>query len=46
MPPNDITTFQPLTGVYEPSGIHQLADGRFLVVAERYAKGELNQIVK
>ena len=34
MPPNDITTFQPLTGVYEPSGIQQLADGRFLVVED------------
>jgi len=34
MPPNDIPTFQPLTGVFEPSGIQQLADGRFLVVED------------
>ena len=25
MPPNDLPIFQPLTGVYEPSGIQQLA---------------------
>jgi hypothetical protein len=34
MPPNDIPIFQPLTGVYEASGIQQLADGRFLVVQD------------
>lgn len=34
MPPNDMIIFQPLTGVYEPSGIQQLADGRFLVVED------------
>ena len=34
MPPNDIPIFQPLSGVYEPSGIQQLADGRFLVVED------------
>ena len=27
-------TFQPLTGIYEPSGIQQLPDGRFLVVED------------
>ena len=32
MPTNDLPSFQPLTGVYEPSGIRQLADGRFIVV--------------
>lgn len=26
--------FQPLTGVYEPSGIQQLADGRFIVIED------------
>ena len=26
--------FQPLTGLYEPSSIQQLADGRFLVVED------------
>lgn len=26
--------FQPLTGLYEPSAIQQLADGRFLVVED------------
>lgn len=33
------TSFRPLTGVCEPSGIHQLADGRFIVVEdeERHA---------
>ena len=34
MPTNDIIGFQPLTGVYEPSGIQQLADGRFLVIED------------
>ena len=44
MPPNDLPTFQPLTGVYEPSGIQQLADGRFLVVEdeEKHALGLLH----
>ncbi|MDP2323437.1 MAG: hypothetical protein Q8N51_05350, partial [Gammaproteobacteria bacterium] len=26
--------FQPLTGIYEPSAIQQLADGHFLVVED------------
>lgn len=34
MPTNDINGFQPLTGVFEPSGIQQLADGRFLVIED------------
>lgn len=34
MLPNDIKMFQILTGIYEPSGIQQLADGRFLVVED------------
>ena len=34
MPPNDIPIFQPLTGVYEASGIQQLADGRFIVIED------------
>ena len=34
MPTNDISGFQPLTGVFEPSGIQQLADGRFLVIED------------
>ncbi len=44
MPPNDLPGFQPLTGVYEPSGIQQLGDGRFLVVEdeERHALGLLS----
>jgi hypothetical protein len=29
-----IPTFQPLTGIYEPSAIQQLPDGRFLVVED------------
>ena len=39
MAQNDLPRFQPLTGVYEPSGIQQLADGRFIVVEdeERHA---------
>ncbi len=32
-----IATFRPLTGVYEPSAIHQLRDGRFLVVEDEEA---------
>ncbi|MCM8621786.1 MAG: DUF3616 domain-containing protein [Candidatus Accumulibacter sp.] len=34
MPPNGLPIFQALSGVYEPSGIQQLADGRFLVVED------------
>lgn len=34
MTPNSLPTFQPLTGIYEPSAIQQLADGRFLVVED------------
>jgi hypothetical protein len=34
VPTNDINGFQPLTGVFEPSGIQQLADGRFLVIED------------
>jgi hypothetical protein len=34
MTPNTIPTFLPLTGLYEPSAIQQLADGRFLVVED------------
>ena len=26
--------FQPLTGIYEPSAVQQLPDGRFLVVED------------
>ena len=44
MAQNDIPGFQPLTGVFEPSGIQQLADGRFLVVEdeEKHALGLLH----
>lgn len=31
---NTFPCFQPLTGIYEPSGIQQLPDGRFLVVED------------
>ncbi|WP_426145854.1 DUF3616 domain-containing protein [Polaromonas sp. DSR2-3-2] len=34
MKPNTMPTFLPLTGLYEPSAIHQLPDGRFLVVED------------
>ncbi|MFA5081128.1 MAG: DUF3616 domain-containing protein [Hydrogenophilaceae bacterium] len=34
MKPETIPMFQPLTGIYEPSAIQQLADGRFLVVED------------
>jgi hypothetical protein len=34
MMPNLAPTFQPLTGLYEPSAIQQLPDGRFLVVED------------
>jgi hypothetical protein len=34
VPTNDTNGFQPLTGVFEPSGIQQLADGRFLVIED------------
>ena len=30
----DAPTFRPLTGIYEPSAIQQLPDGRFLVVED------------
>lgn len=33
-PSNTLPRFLPLTGIYEPSGILQLADGRFLVVED------------
>ena len=29
-----VPAFQPLTGIYEPSAIQQLPDGRFLVVED------------
>lgn len=31
---NNTPTFHTLTGIYEPSGIQQLADGRFLVIED------------
>ncbi|HWH84212.1 MAG TPA: DUF3616 domain-containing protein [Burkholderiaceae bacterium] len=31
---DDAPSFRPLTGIYEPSAIQQLADGRFLVVED------------
>ena len=34
MPPNLEPAFAPLTGLYEPSAIQQLPDGRFLVVED------------
>jgi hypothetical protein len=34
MTPNKILMFQDLTGIYEPSAIQQLPDGRFLVVED------------
>lgn len=34
MPPNDAPSFRTLTGLYEPSGIQQLPDGRFIVVED------------
>lgn len=34
MLPDHIPSFQALTGVYEPSGIRQLADGRFIIVED------------
>ena len=34
MTPNLAPVFQPLTGLYEPSAIQQLPDGRFLVVED------------
>jgi hypothetical protein len=33
-PPHSVPAFLPLTGIYEPSAIVQLADGRFLVVED------------
>ena len=37
MPNTSIAAFRPLTGVYEPSAIQQLPDGRFLVVEDEKA---------
>lgn len=37
MPNTSAATFRPLTGVYEPSAVQQLADGRFLVVEDEKA---------
>jgi hypothetical protein len=34
MNPQNAPAFQPLTGIYEPSAIQQLPDGRFLVVED------------
>jgi len=34
MTPKKSPTFQTLTGIYEPSAIQQIADGRFLVVED------------
>lgn len=34
MTPNDIPSFLALTGIYEPSAIQQLPDGRFIVVED------------
>ena len=34
MMPNTLPSFVPLTGLYEPSAIQQLPDGRFLVVED------------
>ncbi len=34
MNPNNTPAFRPLTGIYEPSAIAQLPDGRFLVVED------------
>ncbi|MFW5397328.1 MAG: hypothetical protein XXXNARYT_003056, partial [Candidatus Accumulibacter regalis] len=34
MTPNTPPSFRTLTGVYEPSGIQQLPDGRFVVVED------------
>lgn len=34
MTPNAIPRFKPLTGLYEPSGIVQLPDGRFLIAED------------
>jgi hypothetical protein len=31
---NEVPAFQPLTGIYEPSAVQQLPDGRFLVVED------------
>ena len=36
-PSNTLPCFLPLTGLYEPSAIQQLADGRFLVVEDEMA---------
>ena len=34
MTSDDFPAFRPLTGIYEPSAVQQLADGRFLVVED------------
>jgi Protein of unknown function (DUF3616) len=34
----DMPAFQPLTGIYEPSAIQQLPDGRFLVVEDEKSR--------
>jgi hypothetical protein len=34
LPPHDTPSFRTLPGVYEPSGIQQLPDGRFVVVED------------
>lgn len=34
MASNHIGMFAPLTGIYEPSAVQQLAEGRFLVVED------------
>lgn len=31
-----LATFQPLTGIYEPSAVRQLPDGRFLVAEDEH----------
>ena len=31
---NQVPAFRPLTGIYEPSAVQQLPDGRFLVVED------------
>ena len=34
MPNDNVPAFRPLTGLYEPSAIQQLPDGRFIVVED------------
>ncbi|MDO9072786.1 MAG: DUF3616 domain-containing protein [Rubrivivax sp.] len=38
MSTEDAPAFRPLTGIYEPSAIHQLPDGRFLVAEDEKAR--------